>query len=374
MIRLTEEQKQKAFSCLLDILICAGVATNSRDDSYGIHYYKTLVSSRGTVSVELKKVSNTIADALCRRTFDFKNVDEAFRTLTDYRVVFGDTPTSKRATWSARSETTLPKFIAYCCAVNKIYWDDTAYTEEERAALRERSIFARMLFEAECFASQPAKGTKKRVSSTGTTATDKVSGGTSGSGAPKSSYKSAGPQSANVAGLVGAPGEKTMIIGRPVYAIIGDKAGSIIPNAFIHPVTNAAVGEKAKVNSAGLPVIKFGAGNGYTDLTIYSTDREQMLDIKARLKATGALDKYGGEASIMGYKANPTGYFTVKTEYGNVLVKPTKLNEKLFEEVFEAMKSEATELLQEGTEEPLSEANKIVDMDAFYADYKRYDC
>jgi len=363
MIRFVEEQKQKAYSCFLDILICAGVVTNSRSEEY-CSWGRSLACPDGTAARYCKEAAKTIANAVCRRTFNFKEIDGAFDTLYSRSVVFGETPTADKPYWQARNTKTLPKFVAFCCGINGIYWDDTAYTEEERKAIREDSVFAQMLYEAECFASQPSRVARTRAASTS---------GAAAGGAPKSGYKSAGPQSANVVGLIGAPGEKTLA-GGTVYAIIGPKAGTIVPNAFIHPVNNPDAGEKAKVNSDGLPIVKFGAGNGYTDLTIYSTDLSQMERIQSSLKASGAFEKYGGTATIMGYRPNPGGYFRVNTEFGEVLVKPTKLNEKLFEEVFEAMKATEAEPLQEEAEDELTEANKITDIKEFYKDYKRYDC
>ena len=164
-----------------------------------------------------------------------------------------------------------------------------------------------------------------------------------GAKAPKSGYSNAGPQSKFVVGLVGAPGEKTMVASGKVYCIICDKEGKIIPNAFIHPVNNPDVGEKARVNADNKPIVKVGAGNGYTDLTIYTETQEAMTEIFNKLNAAKAFDKYHN-ARVVEAKANKDGYFKVDTEYGEVLVKPTKLHEALFEEIFEAMN--ATEALK----------------------------
>ena len=353
MIKFNEAQANKAYSVLLDLLIATDVVPNSRDGLYCNRYSSILNASKIRY---IKPYLTTIKNAIIRRTFNFSEIDSAFRTLYNQRVTFGDTPKAdERNVWKPNRDTTLPKFIAYVCAKKNIFWDDTAYSKEEMDTIKADSLFARMLYEAECFVTQPLPKARR------TTLVDPSTGSSGGStsGAPKSGYKSSGPQSANVVGLVGAPGEKTTVSGK-VYTVIGDKKGAIVPNAFIHPVNNPDVGEKASVNSDGLPIVKFGAGNGYTDLTVYSEDESVMNTIKANLEAKGALDKYGKVAYIVSVKPNAGGYFKVNTEYGELLVKPTKLNEKLFEEIIEAMKATEADVKPEEENIDLDEDIPII--------------
>ena len=196
----------------------------------------------------------------------------------------------------------------------------------------------------------------------------------------KGGYKSAGPQSAYVAGLISKPGEKLKISSPYVYSILADKIGANQPKAFIHPVDNPKVGEKAKVNSKGLPVIKFGSGNGYTDIAIFSETQKGLEDIFAALKARGVFDKYT-HARIAAV-ANKSDYYRVNTELGEVLIRTTKLNEKLITETIEEMYDDGSEniIIEEGVspaeiDDTLQEEQipEIYDIKQFARDMALYD-
>ena len=365
MIRLNPEQMGKARSLLLDLLIRTHLVPNSRSETYVTPRsgYSLLSPYYDKIASEL---SRTIITSLSNRSFKFTEVDEAIRSITGRNFVFGNTPASADCEWTAKNDRTIARYLAWICAENKIYWNDLAYTEAERASMRESSIFAAALYDAECFVSQPV--TKpKATSSRGASRT----GATSATGTgPKSGYKTAGPQSAFVAGLIGKPGEKVSVSSSIIYCIVGDKTGTITPKAFIHPVENPSVGERAKINKAGLPIVKFGAGNGYTDLAIFSERAEDMERIYDALVRDGkAISKYSG-VHVAKTKNDASGYFKVNTEFGPVLVKPTKLNEKLFTETLEAMCCEEAEDTL-----PLEESGgiEISDFNRFARDSKMYD-
>ena len=365
MIKLNAAQEGRAKSFLLDLCIRTRHAPNTRSESYITSRYGTPFLS-DTFSKVSSEAAQIIIRAMSARTFNFKEVDEALSRIKSYSFSFGDTPTAEHCTWTIRNIAGAAKFLAWICAQNRIYWNDAAYTPAERETWRTESFFANYLFEAECFVSQPSR--VKRATRAASAATDPSAGtGTGAAGAPKSGYKSAGPQSAFVAGLIGKPGEKVTVSEPELYCIAGDKAGTIVPKAFIHPVENPAVGEFAKLNADGLPKIKFGAGNGYTDLAILSRDAATMENILAKMPSH-LTSKYSG-VSVRRTRNDASGYFRVNTEFGEVLVKPTKLNEALFAEVFEAMSCEACD------EKPLYEATdpKIIDMDSFIRDSKMYD-
>ena len=372
MLRLTADQIDRAKSFILDILICAGIASNTRSLDYTSSSYYCILNpdTYDSFKSKYKSASVTIAHAITRRTFNFKEVDEALAMLKRTSAEFGTSPKAATCDWKIRLTKTAAKYIAWVCAQNKIYWDDTAYTPAERSEFVASSEFAAALYEAECFVSQPA--TVKRTRTT-TVSDDGVSTTSATSGAPKSGYKSAGAQSANVAGLVSKPGEKEKISSSVVYCIIGAKAGAIIPNAFIHPVENPSVGAISRVNSAGLPIVKFGAGNGYTDITIYSPDKAFMESIMSKLSEKGLLAKYT-DVRVVGVKVNAGGYYRVNCEYGEVLIKPTKLNEQLFTEAFEEMKKAAESLVEDTTAEKAEQKTEaILDMNKFVRDSKMYD-
>lgn len=367
MIKLNPAQENKANSLLLDLGIRARMLPNSRADEYGTSRYGISLLSSAYESIS-SKAAQTIMQTITRRTFNFAEVDSALASLKSAGFSFGDSPKARECSWSIKNVAGAAKFLAWICQQNRIYWNDIGYTPAEREAWVKGSNFAYYLHQAECFASQPSTAKKTAAVSLDptikSTRTSRVGGG-----APKSGYKSAGPQSGFVSGLVGKPGEKISVSESIIFCILGDKAGTITPKAFIHPVENPAVGEHAKVNKDGLPIVKFGAGNGYTDLAIFSTSPSVMEGILSGLKASGALDKYSG-VKVVKTRNDASGYFKINTEYGEVLVKPTKLNEKFFMEACES--EEACESLDTPkAEEPRKPA--IEDMDLFVRDSKLYD-
>lgn len=363
MIKLNPDQMGKARSLLLDLLIRTHLVPNSRSETYVTPRSGHSLLTPSYFDKIASELSRTIITSLSNRSFKFAEIDEAIHEIVSRNFVFGNTPASADCEWVAKNDKTIARYLAWICAENKIYWNDLAYTEAERVSMRERSIFAAALYEAECFVSQPV--TKpKAASSKGTGRT-----GATGTG-PKSGYKTAGPQSAFVAGLIGKPSEKVSVSSSIIYCIVGDKAGTITPKAFIHPVENPSVGEHARVNKAGLPIIKFGAGNGYTDLAIFSENAEDMERIyNALVKDGKAISKYSG-VHVAKTRNDASGYFKVNTEFGPVLVKPTKLNEKLFTETLEAMCCEEAEDTL-----PLEESGgiEISDFNKFARDSKMYD-
>lgn len=365
MIKMVSAQEGKAKSLLLDLCIRNRLAANTRAESYAessaSHFRgKSLLSDRCHAVVI--KAASTIMNTITRRTFDFSEVDKALVTLKDYGIQFGDNPKSTECTWQIRKLDGAAKFLAWCCMKNEIYWNDTAYTTAERDDFVSKSSFAYWLFEGECFVSQIS--TKKPAARAKVASTDPTAGTTVGSrsgGAPKSGYKSAGPQSAFVAGLVSKPGEKEHVSSSYVYGLVGDKAGTITPKAFIHPVENPAIGETATLGKSGLPLVKFGAGNGYTDLAIFTTSSEAMEKIREQLVTRGTCAKYSG-VRVVSVKNDGKGFFKVNTELGEVLVRTTKLNEKLFEE---AMAAEAVDKSED--------TPAILHMEQFVRDSKMYD-
>lgn len=358
MIKLNAAQEDKARSLMLDIWIRTRQTANTREESYYGSYSGSILGR--AYEAQSVAASTIIMQAITRRTFNFKEVDKALESFRSYGFAFGNNTKSTSCEWKIRNVAGAAKFLAWICQETNVYWNDLAYTTAEREAFKKDSVFAHYLFEAECFVSQPARVAKTRASGGS-------SAGAARTGAPKSGYKSAGPQSAYVAGLVGKPGEKEIVSGSLMFCILGDKAGTIIPKAFIHPVENSAVGEHAKLNADGLPVVKFGAGNGYTDLAIYHPNLDVMKGIMAKMEAKGLFSKYSG-VGVAKTSNDGSGYFRVNTEFGEVYVKPTKLNERLFAETFEAMAvpGDAVELEE-------AAGYEIGNIDQFVRDSKMYD-
>lgn len=150
---------------------------------------------------------------------------------------------------------------------------------------------------------------------------------------PKSNYKSSGPQSANVPALTGSNVKQTL--SGDVYWIIADKTGKNLPHAFVHPVENPSVGEKAKLNSNGDCLVLFGSGNGYTDCTCFFKDNLEADTFLQKLIQSNSNAKQAQNLRVVKNKVDPNGYYEVSTEYGiNVYIKALKLNEELIEETF----------------------------------------
>lgn len=221
------------------------------------------------------------------------------------------------------SEDTLASILADMCAKCRIYWDDLSHTPQELTYLK-KTKFGKALWDFECFLSQdPANAASTPTTKTASTS---QTGGTSQSsttstGAPANGYKSSGPQSGNVINLLGQPGVKSVSqnSGGLVYCIEADKIGKNTPNAFVKPLNSAY-----QTNSANK--VCFGSGNGYTDCKCWFDDLN-----KAEAFLKECQNKFGSSFTnihIAKAKADPNGYFWVKTEFGDCAIKASKLNEE----------------------------------------------
>jgi hypothetical protein len=330
MIKFNSPEKLNlAKSFLLDVFIKAGAITNTRSISYTEDYY-SIIGSRLT---SVTNACNNIVNFITRRTFNFTEIQRGAVNFEGLYV--GSTCNSETTDYAFPGGKFTPNFvaksIAWFCQENNIIWDDSPYTADELQDFVNNNPLASLLYEGHCFASQDDLKAKKVK--TKTVADDTSSGGSTVSGGiskAKSGYKSAGSQLAYVKGLEDTT-KKTF--SDYMYCIIGDKAGTITPMAFIHPVENKKVGETAKVGLDDLPYVKLGAGNGYTDLAIYSPDENVMKEILATLDTS----KYSN-VRVVAVKPASTGYFKIKTSASTggksqiVYVKPTKLNEHFFTE------------------------------------------
>lgn len=330
MIKFNSPEKLNlAKSLLLDIFIKAGMITNTRSIGYTESYY-TIIGSR---SSNMINTCNSIGNFITRRTFNFTEIQRNTQNFVGMYV--GNTCNSESAEYRFSggkfTTTFVVKSIAWFCQENNIIWDDSPYTAEELQDFVNNNPLASLLYEGHCFASQDDLKAKKIK--TKPVVDDTTSGGSTSSGGTskaKSGYKSAGSQLAYVKGLESTDKETFSDL---MYCIIGDKAGTITPMAFIHPVENKEVGETAKVGLDDLPYVKLGAGNGYTDLAIYSPDENVMKEILTSLDTS----KYSN-VRVVAVKPAGTGYFKIKTSASMggksqiVYVKPTKLNEHFFTE------------------------------------------
>lgn len=308
----TAEAAAKAW--MHDVMLISGVITGSQRSGAGSEVYFNYYHNVPTAD------ATKICDELINR--DFANIDSSITALSHYRFFPSLTTAS-----SAKKYTTegIAKAIVYCAEVFGLYWDDTIRTPYEIEEFK-KTILGNAVYKYGRYISAiKDKTTRARASSTGSS-TPRVA-----SSAPQNGYKQSGPQSGNVRGLMGNPGDKVFADGPVSYRIEGDKLQSNTPRVFIKPLTaSGAAGNSNKVY--------ISSGNGYTDCTCYFDDPNEaqnfldkiLPDLNKLIQEKRAI---AGIANlhIAKVKSDPNGYFLVSTEYGTCAVSAKTLNEALSE-------------------------------------------
>ena len=95
MIKLTDQQADRAKSVLKDIMICAGILSNTRPSKYAEQ--TTLLNDSSYKTKGLKSGVKAIANIILRRDFNFSEVDNTFKAIRENRIIFGNTPDSTEA-------------------------------------------------------------------------------------------------------------------------------------------------------------------------------------------------------------------------------------------------------------------------------------
>ena len=209
------------------------------------------------------------------------------------------------------------------------------------------TALGKALHEAGCLGGTPAP-VNAATPAASNTANSASSAGIAVKKAPVSSYKSSGPQSANVVGIINQ-GAGKQFYAIDLFSIEADKIGANTPHAFIHPVENRAVGERARLDKAtGLPKILFGSGNGYTDCTIFFESLAAADTALIELQKDPDNARYKN-MKVVKNKPGNKGYFKVNTALGEVLIKAVKLNETL----------------EEAADSNISEPDRINDIDVY---------
>lgn len=284
---------------------------------------KNLQSSTWPISdTRFSKDAQTICTELVNR--DFADIDTAINGISRFRFRPNYTGTGK---YKALKPDTVAKAIVYFAEEIGLYWDDTIRTPYEIDEFK-KTILGGMVYKYGRYISAiKDKTTRNR-------ATRSVAGNTA-SAAPQNGYKSSGPQSGNVRGLIGNPGEKLYANGPVSYRIEGDKVKSNTPRVFIKPLTaSGAAGNANKVY--------ISSGNGYTDCTCYfddPNDAQNFLDkiipdVNKLIQEKRAIADIAG-LRVVKVKSDPNGYFLVNTEYGPCAVSAKTLNETLTETIKE---------------------------------------
>jgi hypothetical protein len=230
------------------------------------------------------------------------------------------------------TETQLANIIAAFCAEQEIFWDDvnTARTTTEMEVYR-KSILGKACWNFGCFLSQTVakKGTRTRTG-TVTYTTDPATG----KRIPKSGYKSSGPKSGLIKGLIGEPGDKTTFSRHtPLFVIVCTSTKTKKQYVFVDPLATKADPNK----------IKLGDPSGYSACKLFfdSIDAAQNAIDTIKTGDFRIPDDISG-LTLAKQTADTNGYFKISTEVGPAYIKASKLNEAI-EEALEDSASESTE-------------------------------
>lgn len=308
MARLTAPEATWSRPVVHDILEAGGLLKHS-------------VRTRGENRIKrarLEEYAKVLCDEIKFRNFDFPKTNEALTRISNY-VYF--TPLHDNDTRKRLTEIQLAHILAAFCAEQEIYWDDvnTARTTVEMETYY-RSYFGKACLDFKCFLSQQAEKKPARSS-----APRAASGASTGS-VPSSGYKTSGPKSGLIKGLIGEPGEKHKF---PSYSYLYDiicvsdkKKKQFV---FIDPLAY-----KSEVNR-----VRFGDPSGWSACKLFFETRE---DAEAAINTIYGSGSFRVPADISGMtpakqKVDPNGYFKVMTEVGAAYIKASKLNEAIAEEV-----------------------------------------
>jgi hypothetical protein len=296
-----------------DVMAIAGVLPQSQRTANYIYF--TRYTNVPTAH------ASKICDELINR--DFENIDASISVLSGYRF-FPDFTQDDRS--KLYKETDIAKAIVYMAECFGLYWDDTIRTPYEIDEFKNTILGKAVYTYGRYISAIKDKTTKTRASSTS-------SSGTSGTvaAAPQNNYKQSGPQSGNVRGLLGNPGDKVYADTSTSYRIEGDKVKSNTPRVFIKPLTaSGAAGNSNKVY--------ISSGNGYTDCTCYFDDPNEaqkfldkiLKDLPQLIKEKRAISDITN-LHVAKVKSDNNGYFLVDTEYGPCAVSAKTLNEAMTE-------------------------------------------
>lgn len=259
-----------------------------------------------------------ICEEIKFRNFDFPKLDTAISTISS-RVSFD--PISEGG--GRRKDLTaaqIANIIANFCAEQEIYWDDinTSRTTVEMDTYR-MTVLGKACWEFGCFLSQHTG-----ASTTKTPKTPRAAGTRAPGAAPKSGYKSSGPKSGLIKGLVGKPGEKSKLTS-VLYAVVGISTKPKAQYLFVDPLASGSVVNKAKV----------GDPSGYSACKLFFTS---ALDAKAaaeKIIGFGEVPSHVSSLEVVRAGADPNGYFLIETTVGQAYIKASKLNEEIMESVDE---------------------------------------
>lgn len=262
-----------------------------------------------------------ICDEIKFRNFDFPKLDASLHSIARY-VSFEQLHDA--GTRKMLRANQIANIIASFCAEQEIFWDDinTHRTTVEMDTYR-MSILGKACWDFGCFISQRAdkKKTSKLVKSV---SEPRVAGSAS-----KSGYKSSGPRSGEIGGLIGEPGKKVIFAKDDILRVI--VCHSTKPKTqyiYVDPIAN-----KADTNIA-----KIGDPSGYSTCKLFFDSIEAAQAAIDTIKSEYKIPDYITGFEIKKQAADPNGYFKIKTDLGNAYIKASKLNEEITEEITEEPK------------------------------------
>lgn len=337
--KLTATEASFSRGFLNDLFVTGGLSTHNARTSGDIYMQRS--------GSWVRTAATEICNEIKFRNFDFFKVDKHLDTLSGVKF-FPELHSATRRTH--RGAKTLARLIASFCSEAGIYWDDvnTNRTVTEMETYR-KSMIGEALWDFECFLSQQAN--KQATNQPTASAPRKASTPKAAGQAPKSAYPSSGPQSGNVRGLIGKPGQKLSAQGTDVYRVVGVNANSAKVKAQAH--VNALSPKGAVDGQPNVNKVVIGSANGYTNFICFLDDLN---------KATAFLNKCIANcpSNVTGLKlykqpADPNGYYEVETEYGPVGIAAKALNEAL------------------AVNEGINEANSIKNIDVYDDVMQRYE-
>lgn len=314
-MKLNKTEQTVARSWLYDLFCGAGVIpeTNSKRMS-GRHFYDCYQNGYSG-----RSECTTIVNEILNR--EFKDIDTAIVRLSSYR--FGTSFSTNRPRMTVtRSPEAIAAYIAWFCADQGIYWDDvgTNKTTYELEAFQ-KTFLGGALAEYNCFTSSTSTPSKNKKTTTNTT----TSGTTTSQ--PKNGYKSSGGQSSNARDIKSAPGVKEYFTGSYMFKIEGTNANTKkIPYVFIRPLkSSGAAGSTNK--------IFVGDPSGYTDCTVFFTSATDADNCLAWCMQNNKVPTNISNLKVTKIWNDSNGYFKIGSEWGDVYIKASKLNENLEEDV-----------------------------------------
>lgn len=326
--KLTASEQSWSRTVLHDIFEAGGLTKRSVRDA----------GHNRIMSMHEMEGAKALCDEIKFRNFDFPKLDSVLYRLARF-VSFEQLHAAR--TRKSLTAHQIANILASFCAENEIYWDDinTHRTTVEMDTYR-MSVLGKSCWEFGCFLSQQAAKKPTRAPRAASTPRDPGA-------APKSGYKSSGPRSGEIKGLIGTPGEKiTFSRSDILFVIVCDSSKPKTQYVYVDPLTY-----KADPNMARL-----GDPSGYSACKLFFKELTEAQAAVDTIKEHFKIPEHITGFTIKRQSADSNGYFKIATDLGPAYIKASKLNEEIVEEVTEETKSHKSRFPEIGDIEVYSEA------------------